>query len=188
MGGKFAPIMVDENDNIIVNMTKLVPHGTMDDVYIIEKYDPQEVKSILFIQSSVPKIKEFVFSLRQDQDKIKSPYLKTFEELLRKMVYFVTKTDSPDPFTCEGTPNKMAQKYFRELKIIDMLIDILIYPFEGEKPLYTLADLTQKSPIVKICQLIYRLLKHCAKDNEYNKFYVAQWISHFFDQSMATVE
>ena len=66
MGGKFAPIMVDENDNIIVNMTKLVPHGTMDDVYIIEKYDPQEVKSILFIQSSVPKIKEFVFSLRQD--------------------------------------------------------------------------------------------------------------------------
>lgn len=40
MGGKFAPIMVDENDSIIVNMTKLVPHGTMDDVYIIEKYDP----------------------------------------------------------------------------------------------------------------------------------------------------
>lgn len=26
----------------------------------------------------------------------------------------------------------------------------------------------------------------CAKDNELNKFYVAQWISHFFDQSMNT--
>lgn len=38
MGGKFAPIMVDENDSIIVNMTKLVQNGTMDDVYIIEKY------------------------------------------------------------------------------------------------------------------------------------------------------
>lgn len=25
-----------------------------------------------------------------------------------------------------------------------------------------------------------------AKDNELNKFYVAQWISHFFDQSMNT--
>ena len=35
MGGKFAPIMVDENDSIIVNMTKLVQNGTMDDVYII---------------------------------------------------------------------------------------------------------------------------------------------------------
>jgi hypothetical protein len=57
-------MIVDENDSIIVNMTKLVPHGTMDDVYIIEKYDPEEVRSILFIQSSVPKIKEFVFSLR----------------------------------------------------------------------------------------------------------------------------
>lgn len=49
MGGKFAPIMVDENDSIIVNMTKLVQNGTMDDVYIIEKYPVQEVRNILFI-------------------------------------------------------------------------------------------------------------------------------------------
>ena len=28
----------------------------------------------------------------------------------------------------------------------------------------------------------------CAKDNETNKFYVAQWISHFFDQMMVTTE
>ena len=104
------------------------------------------------------------------------------------MVFFTTITESTDPYTCEGVPVKNNQKYLRELKIIDMLIDILIYPFEGDNPLYSLGDLTQKSPIVKICQLIYRLLKHCAKDNEYNKFYVAQWISHFFDQSMATVE
>jgi len=26
----------------------------------------------------------------------------------------------------------------------------------------------------------------CAKNNEHNKFYVAQWISHFFEQSMMT--
>ena len=69
-----------------------------------------------------------------------------------------------------------------------MLIDIIIYPFEGENAFFNLDDLTQKSPIVRICKLVYRLLKLCAKDNEHNKFYVAQWISHFFQQSMMTNE
>jgi hypothetical protein len=42
--------------------------------------------------------------------------------------------------------------------------------------------------MIRICRLIYRVLKLCAKDNEHNKFYVAQWISHFFEQSMMTNE
>lgn len=42
--------------------------------------------------------------------------------------------------------------------------------------------------MTKVCQLIYRLLKHCVKDNDFNKFYVAQWISHFFYQSMMTTD
>lgn len=33
--GKFAEIMVEESDFILFNKTKLVPHGTMDDVYIL---------------------------------------------------------------------------------------------------------------------------------------------------------
>jgi len=88
------------------------------------------------------------------------------------MVFFVTKSDSNDPFTCEGVPKKEVQKYLRELKIIDLIMDILIYPFEGEHQ-FDIQKLTQRSPIVRICQLIYRLLKHAAKDNEFNKFYVA---------------
>jgi hypothetical protein len=54
--------------------------------------------------------------------------------------------------------------------------------------MYKLENLTQKSPMTRICQLIYRLLKHCVKENEFNKFYVAQWISHFFHQSMMCTE
>ena len=90
------------------------------------------MKKILFLQSCVPKIKEFVINLRDNPVDLKPPYIKIFEELLVKMVFFVTKSDSKDPFTCEGSPKKEVQKYMRELKIIDLLIDILIYPFEGE--------------------------------------------------------
>ena len=117
---------------------------------------------------------------------LRGPYMKTFEELLSKMIFYLVKTESTDPFTCDGSPCRYKQKYFRELKIIDLLVDILIYEFEGENSPYKLSDIDQRSPITKICQLIYRFLKFCAKDNELNKFYVAQWISHFFDQSMNT--
>ena len=61
----------------------------------------------------------------------------------------------------------------RELKVIDLLVDILIYPFEGEDPFYDLNSLTQESFIVKICQLTLRTIKHFIKDNDFNKFYVA---------------
>ena len=76
----------------------------------------------------------------------------------------------------------------RELRIIDLFMDILIYPFEGPNAPFNIHKLNQRSPMVRICQLIYRFLKLCAKDNEYNKFYIAQWIAHFFDQSMITTE
>lgn len=57
------------------------------------------------MHSSVPRIKEFIFVIRNDPLQLKSPYMKSFEDLLAKMVFFVTKTDSEDPFTCEGQPN-----------------------------------------------------------------------------------
>ena len=41
--------MQDESDFIIFNKTNLVSYGTMDDVYILSKYDPDEVKKILYL-------------------------------------------------------------------------------------------------------------------------------------------
>jgi hypothetical protein len=56
----------------------------------------------LFIHSSVPKIKEFVYNLRYNKNLLTSPYMKKFEELLAGLIFFVVQTDSTDPFKCEG--------------------------------------------------------------------------------------
>lgn len=61
---KFTPMMYDESEFLIINNTKLQKIGTMDDVYIFEKVHKDEIDSILFIQSCVPQIKEFLFNLR----------------------------------------------------------------------------------------------------------------------------
>ena len=80
-----------------------------------------------------------------------SPYLKEFEELISGLIFFVCKTQTKNPFTCEGVPNLRSQNFLRELKLIDLLIDVLIYPFEGDPPLYNISELTQRSPFTKIC-------------------------------------
>ena len=102
------------------------------------------------------------------------------------MIFFITETESQDPFHCEGIPYKKRQKYMRETRVIDLLIDMLYYPFSDE--LYHFSELTQRHPITRICQLVYRLLKHCVKDYNYNKFYVAQYIELYFNQAMTATE
>lgn len=111
-------------------------------------------------------------------------------EQLKGIVYFILEiknsTDYEDPFKCEGYPNKQRQKFIRETRLLDLLIDCLIFPFETG--LYEYPDLTQQHPITRICQLVYRVLLHSVKDNDINKNYVAQWIDLFFKQAMITNE
>lgn len=185
---KFTPMMYEEIEFLKINNTNLVKNGTMDDVFIFEKVSEGDIRSLLFVHSCVPKIKEFTHNLRFNQSELTSPYLKEFENLLIQLVFFTIDTESENAFTCEGLPKKLHQKFLREIKIIDLLIDVLIYPFEGENAFLKLDDLNQKSPMTKVCQLIYRLIKHYVKDNEFNKFYAAQWISHFFHQNMMTTD
>ena len=72
----------------------------------------------------------------------------------------------------------------RELKIIELIIDILYYPFY--KDFYKLADLKQEMHVTKICRLAYTLLKLIVKDNYNNELYASQWIELYFDQAMNT--
>jgi hypothetical protein len=121
----------------------------MDDVFILEKVSTEELQPVLFIHSCIPKIKEFTYNLRfTTSGSLSSPYMKSFEDLLQGLVLFMLSPfveDDPDPFTCDGDANPQNQKFLREIKIIDLLVDILIYPFEGEdgnEAMYKLEDLT----------------------------------------------
>ena len=99
--------------------------------------------------------------------------MKAFEEIMSEIVFFMVDSENKEPFECDGPPKKENQKYFREIKIIDLLIDILIYSFEGDNAMYNIEKITKRSPITRICKLVYRTLKHSVKDNRDNKFYVA---------------
>ena len=153
----------------------------------MKKADNQEIQDCLFIHSCVDPLKVYLYYIRNHMmDHLNVTYYVQLEELLTSMIFFLTETESTDPFTCEGIPFKKRQKQLRETRVIDLLIDMLYYPFKVE--VYNFSELTQRHPVTRICQLVYRLLKHCVKDYNYNKFYVAQYIELYFNQAMTATE
>ena len=137
------------------------------------------------MQSSVPKMKKYLFFIREKKtEQMNLPFFLGIQELLKGMIFFIlNETDNlKDPMLVDGEPLLSRQKAMREVRLIDLLIDCLIYPFSGQ--LYKYDDLTQQHPITKICRLVYRLLKLSVRENSMNKNYVAQWIDLFFTQAM----
>jgi len=161
----------------------------MNDVFVPIKADKQEIQDVLFIQSAVPKIKLFLHYIRKQKTELLNlPFFIGIEELLKGLIFFVLEIKNlyTDPFEVEGVGNQQRQKLMRECRLIDLVIDCLVYPFETK--MYNIDELTMKHPITRICRLVYRLLKHCVKDCSLNKNYVAQWIDLFFRQAMMTTE
>ena len=153
----------------------------MNDVFVPMKCSREEIYCVLYMQSSVPKTKQFLQYIREkNMEKMNLPFFLGIQELLKSVVFFLLDNKDPyaDPMTIEGSPIQVRQKAMRECRFIDLMIDCLIFPFNDG--LYKYDDLTQQHPITKICRLIYRLLKLSVKDNDMNKNYVAQWINLFF--------
>jgi hypothetical protein len=42
-------MMYDETESMIINQTKMIKNGTMDDVYIFEKVSVEDIRPILLI-------------------------------------------------------------------------------------------------------------------------------------------
>lgn len=92
----------------------------------------------------MPRIKLYLSYLRKKaQDSLNLPFFISLMELLRGIIYWVLEIDNEnyqDPFKCEGFPNKFRQQVLRETRLLDLLIDCLIYPFETN--LFAYDDLT----------------------------------------------
>lgn len=108
---------------------------------------------------------------------------------LSDLIFFVTKTESIDPLTCEGLPDNPRQKLMREqgLHEIEILMDCLRAPFENDPYTpYALSELTQGHFITEIGQLLYRLLHHMSKEYRRNEFVLTPNIDFFVQQSCET--
>jgi len=88
----------------------------------------------------------------------------------------------------EGLPQRARQKLLREQDFGSLLVRMLEAPFQGGQKYgpYELSELLIGHPIIDICQLCYRLMKHMCKDYRRNEFYLAPHIDLFIKQSCET--
>ena len=151
-----------------------------DDVFGFDLPSPQEIENVFLLNSILYRFEEYVASMRKRRlDKLQDKaYMVEIQNLLKDLVFFVTQSEEKNAYECEGLPRRGAQKALRELHAIEILCDMLYYPFK--LGLYRLHDLNQTHIMTRICWLIYRVLKHAVLGYRINEFYVAQWLGLFF--------
>jgi hypothetical protein len=111
-GGKidakiYTPMNKEEFDFLRSQTLMLRKTHKEEDVFIIKKAEQSEVADCLFIHSCVDSLKHFLYYLRtKNTEALSVTYFAMIEDLLASMVFFLTETESNDPFTCEGLPFK----------------------------------------------------------------------------------
>jgi hypothetical protein len=173
----YSPI---ENDELAVNRFKLTlrTNAAEEDAFCLKIAKAADIKEIEMILSTKPIIASFVMMFKRGVEPDRAQYARV-EEVLSRLILFTTESDVKDPFICEGIPYKVRQKYLRELGIIDLLCDVLYFPFV--LALHVVATLKRREPLTRVCQLSYRLIKLSARDYTANEIYCAQWIAMYME-------
>lgn len=72
-----------------------------EDAFVIEQTLPHYIKECLSIHAALPLLKEYVWDIRMGRDeKLRNKdRMRKIENLLTEIIFFVTETESNDPFT-----------------------------------------------------------------------------------------
>lgn len=188
-------IKIDENDDAFMPLTDKemflertalqLEKGTSEqNAFQISKVSEQEKTLLLRLASAVP----FLTYLRdifrhQINDESFIDVCKKALKMLTSLIFFMIKTEGTDAIECEGIPIEEHQKIFKDMKLIEILVDLLYFPFRNK--MYELDKLGDvPSDLIKIFGLSYRLIKFSIKEYRPNELYASQWLGLFMNQTL----
>lgn len=147
--GIYNPLDDEELYNCRNCIVELQSNASNEDTFMIIPVDETEVKDLLFIQTVASQLNRYTKYLRaREMEKItKAKYTKIID-LLTRLIFFIIETEGEDPVTCTGYPIKNRQKLMRELRVLELLVDCLYYPFKYGG--YTIQSLTDDMPLKRI--------------------------------------
>ena len=152
--------------------------------FVVEKLDDSEKKDVLFAASALTRLHFLRDVIKAQQTEyLTSDYLTKALETLEQLIFFVVKVEdiTPDPFTCEGLTWSNRQRLLKDMKLIEVLIDILFYPFA--LGIYRMDTITNPL-MIQVFQLSNKLIKHTIREYRPNELYASQWLDLFIYQSM----
>ena len=84
--------------------------------------------------------------------------------------------------TVDGIPPANRQCLIKDLKVIEILCEVLYYPFKAKW--FQINEVIQYPLLLKIFQLAYRLIKHTIREYRPNELYASQWVDLFMMHAM----
>ena len=103
----FTPMNKEQFDFMKQNSVILRKTYKEEDTFIFKRASDAEISDVLYVHSCVEPVKLYLYYIRKKMvDKLTAPYFQQVEALLSALIFFTTETESTDPFTCEGIPNR----------------------------------------------------------------------------------
>jgi len=84
---------------------------------------------------------------------------------------------SNDEFARKQRNLQIKQKYMRELRVVECIVDILYMPFASGA--FTFEKINQEMAITSLIRLCYTLLSKIVQNYRLNEMYTSQWIGLF---------
>ena len=180
----FEPLQFDQvfSSKFILTTSK---ENKDEDAFEAVRADIEEVQEVDFLRSSQNVLYRYGTMLQRGQE-VELPMHATLERVLTELIFFCVEADSENPFVCEGEPKPRRQLLMRGLGIIDLVARVLTYAFDTG--VYVLESMTQSDPVVRVCSLCYRLMKHASTNLRSNERYCAQWMPLFLTHVKLTNE
>lgn len=152
--------------------------------FAVERVPKDEQNEILLAMSAISHLQLLRKQLRENsQACLTHSNLKSVIHVLSSLILFAVKTDQSDadPFLCEGFTYPHRQRLLKDMALIEILTDILYYPFEYQ--LFKLNNIPNPL-MVQVFQLSHKLIKHTIREYRPNELYASQWLELFIHQSM----
>lgn len=163
--------------------------SSSENAFIIKKLDQEYKNDILKVRSCLPYLKSLAVGLRRgDRDCLNSTTFLRMEKIMSELCYFIFDIDKPNIEGklqyLRGEPHPGRQQILREMKVIDIFVDLLYCPFSSG--MFNLSTLTAGNPVTGLLSDVYSTMRFAIQEYRPNELYASQWLGLFMYQSIKT--
>ena len=115
-------------------------------------------------------------------------FMKKMIKILETLILWILEVkrgEDQNIVELEGVPQEDKQRLCKDMKLIELLTDLLYYP-TGPSGICALSDIAKQPNLLKMHQLCYRLIKHSIREYRPSEIYASQWINMFMAHTLET--
>ena len=164
----------------------------IEEAFIFTKVPPEEEKDIFFLRSAMPEFLKIsrIYKYKQNSN-INRQSLVKIEELLKRLISFLFDLDyDPDKNYLDvmdkNEPQNSKQIIFKDLNFIEILVDLIHYPFYNN--FYSTKDVHNKPFIPQIISLSYNCIRYAIMEYRPSELHASQWLDLFISYSLGDLD